>query len=133
MLFPLRRCAQLPAILAGCVAAFCVPGAVSGGEPPISPHWAFQPPKRADLRQGGASSIDAILAMERGGRELMPQPAAAPALWLRRVHLDLTGLPPSLEDLAGRSSFRVSSYCAGNRLTLGRSGEGILINKVAGK
>jgi hypothetical protein len=70
-----------------------------------APHWAHVKPVRAPLpkvkRQGWARrDIDAfVLArLEREGIE--PAPAADPATLLRRVHLDLTGLPPSLEERA---------------------------------
>ena len=57
-------------------------------------HWAYQAPKSA------GQSMDALLAARMAKKQLKPQPAASPELWLRRVHLDLTGLPPSPEQIA---------------------------------
>lgn len=68
-----------------------------------APHWAHVKPVRAPLPKvkradWARRDIDAfVLArLEREGIE--PAPAADPATLLRRVHLDLTGLPPSLEE-----------------------------------
>ena len=52
-------------------------------------HWAYQPPKAA------AKSLDALHAAHLAAKKLTPQPAAPHEVWLRRVHFDLTGLPPS--------------------------------------
>lgn len=68
-------------------------------EPEAAPddHWAFQPPQAADFPADlpvGAHPIDVLLSQRRGQR-----PVAGPAAWrqqLRRVYLDLTGLPPTL-------------------------------------
>ncbi|MGV3661875.1 MAG: DUF1553 domain-containing protein [Prosthecobacter sp.] len=57
-------------------------------------HWAYQPPESA------GRSMDALLAARLAGKKLRPQPAAAPELWLRRVYLDLIGLPPSPHEIA---------------------------------
>jgi len=69
-----------------------------------SEHWAFTAPKRPSLPQVKNSSwvrnpIDAfILArLERAG--LQPSPEADKTTLLRRVTLDLTGLPPTLEEV----------------------------------
>lgn len=63
-------------------------------------HWSFEPPRRAPVPRpiDGAWSqnpIDAFVLdrLEREG--LRPAPSAPRALLLRRVSLDLTGLPPS--------------------------------------
>lgn len=65
-------------------------------------HWAFRPPVRPALPAAsgaGQNQIDAFLAAKRGERQLIPQGRAEPRLWLRRVYLDLTGLPPSAKEL----------------------------------
>lgn len=68
-------------------------------------HWAFVAPQRPPLpavKNAGwvRNPIDAfVLArLEREGLE--PSPAASPTLLLRRLSLDLLGLPPTLEELA---------------------------------
>jgi hypothetical protein len=57
-------------------------------------HWAYQAPKSSE------KSMDALLAARLASNKLKPQPEAAPELWLRRVYLDLIGLPPSTEQIA---------------------------------
>lgn len=59
-------------------------------------HWASQTPKAAP---GPHSSIDALIDARLRERGLQPQPQAAPEVWLRRVYLDLTGLPPTAEEV----------------------------------
>jgi len=69
-----------------------------------SEHWAFVPPKEHDLPEVERNDwprrdMDVFLlaAMEREGFE--PSPRAAPEMLLRRVALDLTGLPPTAEQV----------------------------------
>jgi len=66
--------------------------------------WAYQPPKRLEVPKVENAAwvktpIDAfVLArMERGG--VMPAKAADRSILLRRVTVDLTGLPPSPEEI----------------------------------
>jgi hypothetical protein len=66
-------------------------------------HWAFRAPVRPPVPRGkdGAlarNPIDAFLAAERAKRGLTPQRPADRRLLLRRVYLDLIGLPPSREE-----------------------------------
>ena len=63
-------------------------------EPDPRAHWAYQIPKSS------GKSMDALLAARLTSKNLKPQPEAAPEIWLRRVYLDLIGLPPSPEDVA---------------------------------
>ena len=44
--------------------------------------------------------MDALLSARLASESLKPQPEAAPEIWLRRVYLDLIGLPPTLEQIA---------------------------------
>ncbi|HUF63979.1 MAG TPA: PSD1 and planctomycete cytochrome C domain-containing protein [Verrucomicrobiales bacterium] len=66
-------------------------------------HWAFQPPQRPGLSPGelaaGANPIDLLLARAGSAAGVRPQPLAPPETQLRRLYLDLVGLPPSREDL----------------------------------
>src|ERR1700683_3870185 len=72
-----------------------------GGE--YSKHWAFVPPQRPPVPETGdpwvAQPIDAFILKRLQAEGLHPGPAAAPATWLRRASLDLTGLPPSPAEL----------------------------------
>ncbi len=75
-----------------------------GEDDPMS-HWAFQPPVKSRPPIAGRtagtpeSPVDAFIAARRDAARLLPLPPASKAVWLRRVHLDLTGLPPTLAEL----------------------------------
>src|SRR5262245_27218118 len=64
-----------------------------------APHWAFVPPQRhvPEVRDAGwcRDELDrcVLAGLERAG--LRPNAPAEPAVLLRRVHLVLTGLPPT--------------------------------------
>lgn len=72
-------------------------------------HWAFKPPVRPPVPevkfQAGTrqlpirNPIDAFIAAEHLKRNLVPQPEADKRVWLRRVSLDLIGLPPTVAEL----------------------------------
>ncbi len=66
-------------------------------------HWAFRPPVRPAIPQANdpawnTNPIDSFIASARERRGLTAQPAADKRIWLRRVFLDLVGLPPTLEE-----------------------------------
>jgi hypothetical protein len=61
-------------------------------------HWAFQAPVKAPLPGKEAHPIDAFLADKWNKLGLTPQPMADRRLLLRRVSLDLIGLPPTPEE-----------------------------------
>jgi hypothetical protein len=67
-------------------------------------HWAFIPPARPALpkvvdARWVKQPIDAFVLQTLEREHIKPSPAAAPETWLRRVYLDLTGLPPNPEEL----------------------------------
>ena len=64
-------------------------------------HWAFEPPKRSATGKG--HPIDHFIQQRLAEEKLKPSPEADPATLIRRVSLDLTGLPPSPSDLSGWS------------------------------
>jgi mono/diheme cytochrome c family protein len=74
-------------------------------EPDPREHWAFQPVKRPALppprefasEQGNA--LDAFVNDALAKEGLTPLPEASPATLLRRVHVDLIGLPPTRDEL----------------------------------
>ncbi len=82
-------------------------GAHAPAEPiPTDPrrHWAYQPPTRPTISGAGNSSsvrnpVDATLAEAHRARGLEPAPPIGRDLWLRRVTLDLIGLPPTRAEL----------------------------------
>ncbi len=73
-------------------------------EIPLAPqdHWAFQPVQRpADLagELAHGNPIDALLESKRQAQSLKVQPAAPRSIAIRRLYLDLIGLPPTQEQL----------------------------------
>jgi hypothetical protein len=66
------------------------------------PHWAFVPvPAATSLRPAGApgNAIDALVRARLARERLALQPPAEPAVLLRRLAFDLTGLPPTPAEL----------------------------------
>jgi mono/diheme cytochrome c family protein len=64
-------------------------------------HWAFQPVRRPDVPKYDrlTNPIDAFLAAEWEKRGLKPVGETDKATLLRRVYLDLVGIPPAREEL----------------------------------
>jgi hypothetical protein len=64
-------------------------------------HWSFNPPRRVDPPADTPNPIDAFVnaRLEREG--LKPNPEADRRTLLRRLSLDLTGFPPTLEEIEG--------------------------------
>ncbi len=78
----------------------CLPVATGADIPEgVREYWAFRPPARAPAPTAGSpwarTALDALVwaGLQSGG--LGPSPEAAPERLLRRVCLDLTGLPPA--------------------------------------
>lgn len=75
-----------------------------GWRPPI--HWSYVLPRKAPPPAGGGNlpagrrgnEIDAFVAAKLSERGLAFNPEADPTRLLRRVHLDLTGLPPTVAE-----------------------------------
>ena len=67
-------------------------------------HWAFIPPVRPDLplvknQEWPNNGIDYFILSQLEEKGWKPSPQAGKATLLRRVNFDLTGLPPTLEEL----------------------------------
>jgi hypothetical protein len=67
-------------------------------------HWAFIPPKRPEIPKVANAAwvrnpIDSFILARLGKEGLKPQPEADKTTLLRRVYLDLTGLPPTPADV----------------------------------
>jgi len=60
-------------------------------------HWAFQPVPKKPVPERIDDRIDALVRSTLEKRGLQPSPAADPRVLARRLHLDLTGLPPDPE------------------------------------
>ncbi len=72
---------------------------------PYAQHWAFTPPQRPAIppvrhEAWPRSELDRFVLAELERSGLSPSPEADRATWLRRVTLDLTGLPPTTEERA---------------------------------
>lgn len=68
-------------------------------DPDPRDHWAFRKPRRAPLPEPASHPIDAWVTKGWKDRGLSPRPKADKLTLLRRLHLDLTGLPPSASDI----------------------------------
>ncbi|MDB6122826.1 MAG: Protein of unknown function (DUF1553)/Protein of unknown function (DUF1549)/Planctomycete [Pedosphaera sp.] len=69
-----------------------------------SKHWAFDPPQRPELpkikdKRWAHNGIDAFILTRLEKEKLKPAPEARKETLLRRVTLDLTGLPPTLAEI----------------------------------
>jgi hypothetical protein len=63
--------------------------------------WAFVPPVRREPPSGfGANPVDAFLRSSLAAKGLKPSPRADARTLIRRVFLDVTGLPPSPDEVA---------------------------------
>ncbi len=62
-------------------------------------HWAYISPKRAPLPPLATHPIDAFILDRLAKEKLTPAPEASKEKLIRRVSLDLTGLPPTLAEI----------------------------------
>ncbi|MCZ2343614.1 MAG: DUF1553 domain-containing protein [Bacteroidales bacterium] len=75
-------------------------------DPDPRDHWAFRAPQRPPVPPISSpkfviqNPVDAFLAQQWQERGLTPNPPADPRLLVRRVYLDLIGLPPTPEETA---------------------------------
>lgn len=79
------------------------PSSMAGAGTRKSDHWAFQPVRRPALpavKNGGwvRNPIDAFVLAKLESQNIAPSPEASKTTLLRRVSLDLRGLPPTLEE-----------------------------------
>lgn len=58
------------------------------------PHWAFVPPRKAEI-PAGTNPVDHFINHRLAAEKITPNPAADDETLVRRLHLDLTGLPPA--------------------------------------
>lgn len=76
-------------------------------------HWSFAPIKRTAPPAGmSPNPIDRFIQAELGKHGLKPSPEAGPATLIRRLSLDLTGLPPAPSDLLDLSDWSYDKYAA---------------------
>lgn len=87
---------------------------VAGGAG-YSEHWAFQPvrkPAVPEVKDAGwpRNEIDRFILARQEEHGMEPSPEAPPATLLRRLSLDLRGLPPSIEELDAFSGLEGTGY-----------------------
>jgi hypothetical protein len=80
-----------------------------------SEHWSLVPPEEPDApavqdTAWPVQPLDAFVLARLEAESLVPSAPAPAAEWLRRVSLDLTGLPPTLEEF---DAFRVAAAADG--------------------
>ncbi len=68
------------------------------------PHWSFVPPRRPVVPPAARDAwvrnpVDAFVLARLGREAMAPAPAADRGVWIRRVSLDLTGLPPTRAEI----------------------------------
>lgn len=62
-------------------------------------HWAYQPISRLKPVFSSGNPVDGFVNAQIAARKLEKAPQASKREWLRRVSLDLTGLPPTPDEL----------------------------------
>ena len=87
-------CPRLPRVAAAALA--CVSTLAAQSE-----HWAYRPPVRpaVPLSTQARHPVDAFVLRRLLSEGMEPAPREDPARALRRLHLDLVGLPPSVADV----------------------------------
>jgi mono/diheme cytochrome c family protein len=80
-------------------------------------HWSFlpiqrTPPPRDGFEPVSSNPVDLFIQHRLARHGLRPAPEAEPATLVRRLFLDLTGLPPGPSDLAGLNQLSDSAYRA---------------------
>ncbi|QIF03943.1 PSD1 and planctomycete cytochrome C domain-containing protein [Roseimicrobium sp. ORNL1] len=68
-----------------------------GWRPPV--HWAYVKPKAAALPDKNAHPLDAFINAELQKQQLTPNPRAATPVLVRRLFLDVIGLPPTVAEV----------------------------------
>ncbi len=62
-------------------------------------YWAYQPVKRPTVPDKAVHPIDAFLSAKLSAKQLAPSAPAEKATLIRRAYYDLTGLPPTPEEI----------------------------------
>ena len=75
-----------------------VPGNAEESVPKPESHWSLQP-LSAPVVPAGTHPVDSFIDAALVSQRLAPNPAASPRELIRRIYFDLTGLPPSPEEV----------------------------------
>ncbi len=76
------------------------PDSLAGSPETPSTHWSLTPLDSPPIPPGPSHPIDAFIGAKLAEHELAPSPPADRRTLLRRLSYDLTGLPPSPDELA---------------------------------
>src|SRR2546423_1302066 len=90
---------MLPYLLRGLLVALLLAAAAPLRADPPADHWAWKQPARPKLPTTGANPIDAFVRAKLAAAGLSPAPPASRKQLIRRVTFDLTGLPPTPEEV----------------------------------
>ena len=94
-------------------------------------HWAWIPPVKPPIPEvAGSNDVDRFLNHRIQAEGVEPAPLADPRTLVRRIHLDLTGLPPEpqvVEKFANEASGSAYSKLAGQLLDSPQFGERLAI------
>jgi Protein of unknown function (DUF1553)/Protein of unknown function (DUF1549)/Planctomycete cytochrome C len=90
---PVKQHKVMPAKTVEMLRTWVAEGAVWGR------HWSYEVVKRPAVPAGAGNAIDAFVQQRLAGEGLKPAPRADTATLIRRLALDLTGLPPDLAEL----------------------------------
>lgn len=78
-------------------------------------HWSFKPVAGVNQQAGSETSIDQLIDARLHEHGLERSPEAASLVWLRRVTLDLTGLPPTPAEIREFAAQLAADGSAGHR------------------
>ena len=80
------------------------PDELAGAMEEQAPHWSLEPLVAPPLPAATANPIDAFIQAKLAAQGIAPSPEADHKTLIRRAHFDLTGLPPTPEE--------VEAFCA---------------------
>lgn len=91
-------------------------------EPSVWTHWAFVPPKRSipNLKTQTPNPIDTFINAALAKQGIKPSPRAEAATLIRRLSLDLTGLPPSVAEVEAFTQSPVADLMSQIEMLVGR-------------
>ena len=97
-------------------------------------HWAYQAPKKPQVPEFSntdwtRNAIDAFVAEGHASKGITPAPDASPQTLIRRLTFDLTGLPPSPEEVEGF----IAAYAENADSAIGETVARLLASKAFGE
>jgi hypothetical protein len=78
---------------------FTLLAAIGAGPAVADTPWSLAPLVRPAVPPGESHPIDAFIRARLAEKGIAPAPPADPRSLLRRLHYDLTGLPPTIDDV----------------------------------